>query len=132
VAAPTSFYPDAATFAADYEAKFGEAPQPFAAQAYDSTNILLQGILLAAARSNGEVPSRALVASVVRSTADFQGITSNYTFDAVGDPQEALYYVIQVNSADAAEWGNNTLLQELSIASPLYGAQQSMMEMMGS
>jgi branched-chain amino acid transport system substrate-binding protein len=132
VAAPTSFYPDAATFAADYEAKFGEPPQPFAAQAYDATNILLHSIALASVRAKGEVPSRALVASIVRDTEGFQGITSTYTFDAVGDPQEALYYIIQVTSGDPAEWGNNSLLEQLSIASPLYGAEQTMLEMMGS
>jgi len=127
VAAPVSVYPDAAQFAADYEAMFGEGPQPFAAQAYDATTIAIAAIEYAVGRSGG-MPSRALVASLVRDTHDFQGITSNYTFDAVGDPEVGLYYVIQVASADPAAWNSNQLLQSLSIASPLH---QTEMDMMG-
>jgi branched-chain amino acid transport system substrate-binding protein len=126
VAAPATFYPDAAQFAADYEAKFGEPPQPFAAQSYDSTGIVLHAIEVAVARAGG-VPSRALVASIVRDTANYQGITSNYTFDAVGDPEQGLYYIIQVDSSDPAAWGNNTLLSSQSIASPLHGVELAMM-----
>jgi branched-chain amino acid transport system substrate-binding protein len=127
VAAPVTFYPDAAQFATDYEAKFGEPPQPFAAQSYDATGIAIQAITLAAMRSNGEVPSRALVASIVRSTQDYQGITSNYSFDAIGDPEIGLYYIIKVTSADPAEWGNNELISAQKINSPLYDAQEQMM-----
>lgn len=127
VAAPVTFYPNAAQFAADYEAKFGEPPQPFAAQSYDSTGIALQAITLAAARANG-VPSRALVASIIRDTTNYEGITATYTFDAVGDPEIGLYYIIEVTSGDAAEWGNNTLLSEQQIASPLHALAMSMME----
>lgn len=119
VAAPATFYPDAATFATDYEAKFGEPVQPFGAQSYDATGIVLQAIELAAERSGGEVPSRALVASIVRATTDYEGITGTYTFDAVGDPVEAQYYIIEITSADPAAWGDNSLLAEQLIASPL-------------
>lgn len=128
VAAPVTFYPNAAQFAQDYEAKFGEPPQPFAAQAYDSAGIVLHAITIAATRANGEVPSRALVASVIRDTAGYEGITATYTFDAVGDPEEGLYYIIEVTSGEAAEWGNNTLLSEQKIASPLNAVVLSMME----
>jgi branched-chain amino acid transport system substrate-binding protein len=125
VAAPVSVYPDAAQFATDYEAMFGEGPQPFAAQAYDATSIAINAIELAVSRS-GAVPTRALVASIVRGTTDFQGITSNYSFDAVGDPEVGLYYVIQVASADPANWNTNQLLQSLSIASPLHQIELDM------
>jgi branched-chain amino acid transport system substrate-binding protein len=127
VAAPVSVYPDAAQFAADYEAMFGEGPQPFAAQAYDATNIAIHAISIAMSRTGGEMPSRALVASIIRNTHDFQGITSNYTFDGVGDPEVGLYYVIQVASADPAAWNTNQLLQSLSIASPLHQIELDMM-----
>jgi branched-chain amino acid transport system substrate-binding protein len=122
VAAPASFYPDAATFAADYEAKFGEAVQPFGAQAYDATGIVLKAIELAAKRSGGEVPSRALVASIVRATRDYKGITGTYSFDAVGDPVEAQYYIIEVTSANPDDWGANSLLEQQIGASPLANA----------
>ena len=127
VAAPVSFYPDAATFAADYEAKFGMGPEPFAAQAYDATGIAIQAITLAAQRSDGATPSRALVASIVRSTSEYVGMTSTYSFDAIGDPEIGLYYIIKVNSADPLEWNNNELISAQQIASPLYSAQQAMM-----
>jgi branched-chain amino acid transport system substrate-binding protein len=109
------------------EAKFGEPPQPFAAQAYDSAGIALHAITLAAARAGG-VPTRALVASIIRDTAGYEGITATYTFDAVGDPEIGLYYIIEVTSGDPAEWGNNTLLSEQQIASPLHALELSMME----
>jgi len=127
VAAPVSFYPDAAQFAADYTAKFSASPEPFAAQAYDATGIAINAITLAAQRSNGEVPSRALVASIVRGTSDYKGLTSTYSFDPIGDPEIGLYYIIKVNSADPLEWNNNELISAQQIASPLYAAQQEMM-----
>jgi branched-chain amino acid transport system substrate-binding protein len=127
VAAPVSFYPDAAQFAADYEAKFSAQPEPFAAQSYDATGIAINAITLAAMRSDGEVPSRAMVASIVRSTSEYKGLTSTYSFDAIGDPEIGLYYIIKVNSADPLEWNNNELISAQQIASPLYAAQQEMM-----
>jgi branched-chain amino acid transport system substrate-binding protein len=127
VAAPVTFYPDAAQFATDYQTKFGSAAEPFAAQSYDATGIIINAITVAAQRSNGEVPARALVASLVRSTENYDGITSTYTFDAVGDPQIGLYYIIKINSADPAEWGNNELISAQEIASPLYAAEQAVM-----
>jgi ABC-type branched-subunit amino acid transport system substrate-binding protein len=132
VAAPVTFYPAAADFAAAYVAEFGEEPQPFAAQAYDSTGIVIKALELAVARSGGTLPAetakaRALVASIIRATDGYEGLTGTYTFDAVGDAQEAKYYIIRVSSADAAAWGGNELLSEQSIASPLYNAEKMMM-----
>jgi branched-chain amino acid transport system substrate-binding protein len=127
VAAPVSVYPDAAQFAADYEAKFGEGPQPFAAQAYDSASIIIHALEIAAQRSQGEIPSRVLVASIVRDTHDFDGITGTYTFDAVGDPEVGLYYILRVTSADPAEWNSNELLESLLIPSPLHQVEVDMM-----
>ncbi|MCU0512944.1 MAG: branched-chain amino acid ABC transporter substrate-binding protein [Anaerolineae bacterium] len=126
VAAPVTYFPDAAQFAADYEAKFGEAPQPFAAQSYDATGLVIKAIEIAAARSGGEVPSRALVASLVRATRDYQGITGTYSFDAVGDPVAAQYYILEVGSADPAAWNSNPLLQQVETASPLSAAAAGM------
>lgn len=127
VAAPVTYFPDAAQFATDYEAKFGEAPQPFAAQAYDSTGIVIHAIEIAVARSGGNVPSRALVASIIRATRDYKGITGTYSFDAVGDPVAAQYYILKVGSADPAAWNSNELVQQVETASPLANAMSSMM-----
>jgi len=127
VAAPVSFYPDAAQFATDYEAKFSASPEPFAAQAYDATGIAIQAITLAAQRSDGAVPSRPLVASIVRGTSEYKGMTSTYSFDPIGDPEIGLYYIIKVNSAHPLEWNNNELISAQQIPSPLYSAQPDMM-----
>jgi branched-chain amino acid transport system substrate-binding protein len=126
VAGPASIYPNAAQFVVDYNAKFGEDPQPFAAQSYDATAIALNAILEAAMIA-GDVPSRAAVASVVRSTSGYEGLTGTVTFDAYGDPEIGLYYIIQVGSSDPAAWGGNTLLETLEIPSPFKVLSDSMM-----
>lgn len=126
VAGPANIYPDAAKFIEDYNAKFGEDPQPFAAQSFDATAIALHAIEVAAAIEGG-VPSRAAVASVVRATHDYKGLTGTITFDAYGDPEVGLYYIIQVGSANPDDWGKNTLLSTLEIPSPLKALEDSMM-----
>ena len=44
VAGPVSVYPQAKQFADEYKKKFGKNPEPFAAQAYDATAILIKAI----------------------------------------------------------------------------------------
>lgn len=135
VAGPASLYPNAAQFIEDYTESFGEAPTPFAAQAYDATAIALAAIARAAEAAGG-VPSRADVASEVRATENYEGLTSTITFDDNGDPEIGLYYVFQVTEdgvADAdgdgvADW-QNELLQTLEIPSPLMAAAMAEMEM---
>ena len=118
VAAPVTIYPDAADFAASYEEAYGEAPQPFAAQAYDSTGIVLQAIA-GLIEANGALPSRAEVAAAVRATEGYAGITGTYSFDDNGDPEIGQYYILSVGSADPADWNSNELLSSQNIPSPL-------------
>lgn len=125
VAGPASAYPNTADFIEAYEAKFNEAPRPFTAQAYDATAILLKAIETAAMEAGGEIPSREAVAAAVRATADFQGVTGVITFDANGDPQVANYFVIQVGSADPAEWSANQIVSQIEIPSPLYAQEMA-------
>jgi branched-chain amino acid transport system substrate-binding protein len=127
VAGPASIYPNAAQFIADYVERFGEDPQPFAAQAYDATAIVLAAIA-AAAEEAGGMPTREAVAAAVRATEGYEGLTGTITFDDNGDPEIGLYYVLQVGSADPAEWSNNELLATLEIPSPLFAAMQAEME----
>jgi len=122
VAAPISVYPDAAQFAEDYVEKFGESPQPFAAQSYDATGIALESILRAI-ESAGGMPTRAQVAEAVRATEEYEGLTGTITFDENGDPQIGLYYIIEVVSADPAEWNNNEVLSTQGIPSPLHALE---------
>jgi len=124
VAGPASIYPNAAQFIEDYNEAYGEDPQPFAAQAYDATAIVLEAVARAI-EAEGGVPSRAAVAEEVRATEGYEGLTGTITFDDNGDPEIGLYYVIEVGSADPAEWGNNELLETLEIPSPLFAAAQS-------
>lgn len=125
VAAPVTVYPAAEQFATDYQEKFGEGVQPFGAQSYDSTGIVLQGILKAIEDNNGELPTRAQVAEAVRATTEYEGLTGTISFDEHGDPQTANYYILQVKSADSGEWNNNEVLSTQSIPSPLMAAMSA-------
>lgn len=124
VAGPANIYPNAEQFITDYTEKFGEAPQPFAAQSYDATAIVLLAIEAAIEEAGGK-PTRLQVAEAVRAVQDYEGLTGTITFDANGDPEIGLYYVIQVASADPAEWSTNELLDTLEIPSPLTAAAAS-------
>jgi branched-chain amino acid transport system substrate-binding protein len=121
VAGPASIYPNAAQFITDYNEKFGEDPQPFAAQAYDAAVIVLNGIAAAATEAGG-LPTREAVAASVRATENYEGLTGTITFDANGDPEIGLYYVLRVASSDPAAWSSNELLASLEIPSPLFAA----------
>ena len=80
--------------------------------------ISLKAIENAAKANNNEVPSREAVTKAVRELKDFQGITGSFTFNEIGDPEKALYFVIQVKDADAAKWSMNEVVQTLEIAPP--------------
>ncbi|OGK89771.1 MAG: branched chain amino acid ABC transporter substrate-binding protein [Candidatus Rokubacteria bacterium GWF2_70_14] len=117
VAGPVSVYPAAKEFAKQYKDKFKKDPEPFAAQAYDSTAIALKAIEAAIKASGGKVPSREQVSVAVRKTKH-TGITGTIEFDEKGDPKKALYFVLQVASDDPGKWGDNKEVKRLSIAAP--------------
>jgi len=127
VAGPASLYPNAAQFIEDYTAAFGEPPTPFAAQSYDATGIVLAAIERAITANGGELPTREQVAAEVRSTENYEGITGTITFDDNGDPETSNYYVLQVTSADPAEWNNNQVISTIEIPSPLHAAEMESM-----
>lgn len=118
VSGPASVYAGTAKFLKDFEAKYNATPQPFAAQSYDCMAISLKAIENAAKANNNEVPSREAVAKAVRALKDFQGITGTFTFNNIGDPEKALYFVIQVESADPTKWSENKIVKTLEIAPP--------------
>lgn len=118
VSGPASVYAGTAKFIKDFEAKYHATPQPFAAQAYDSMAISLKAIEDAAKAANNAVPTRAAVAKAVRDLKEFKGITGTFTFNGIGDPEKALYFVIQVVSKDPAKWSENKVVQTLEIAPP--------------
>jgi branched-chain amino acid transport system substrate-binding protein len=110
VAAAPSAYPAAAQFVEDYEARFSEQIEAFAAQAFDSMNICIDGIKRAMEANDGELPTRAQVAEAVRATTDFEALTGSITFNEIGDRAVATYFIYQVTSTDPAEWGDRKLL----------------------
>jgi branched-chain amino acid transport system substrate-binding protein len=119
VSGPAAAYPATAKFVADFKAKFGgNNPQPFAAQSYDCTAIALKGIENAINADGGKKPSRADVSKAVRALRDFKGVTGANKFNSKGDPAVAKYFIIQVTSADPAQWANNKIDQTLDIAPP--------------
>jgi branched-chain amino acid transport system substrate-binding protein len=115
VAGPVTVYPEAKTFADEYKKKFGKNPEPFAAQAYDSTAIALKA--LEAVTKGGKAPTRDGVTAAVRDVKH-KGVTGSVEFDAKGDPKKALYFVLQVASDDPAKWGDNKEVKRLTIAAP--------------
>lgn len=118
VSGPASVYPGTKKFIEDFKAKYNADPQPFAAQGFDSMAISLQAIENAAKAHNNAVPTRQAVTTAIRELKDFKGITGNFTFNEIGDPEKAQYFVIQVKSADAGKWSMNEVVQTLEIAPP--------------
>jgi ABC-type branched-subunit amino acid transport system substrate-binding protein len=118
VAGPASAYPKAATFAEDYTAKFGAAPEPYAAQAYDAMGICLTAIK-AAAEEAGGIPTREAVANAIRAV-NYDGLTGAITFDDIGDLPMAKYFIIKVNAATKDDWvaGANEIIASFDLPSP--------------
>ncbi len=118
VSGPANIYPGTAKFVADFKAKFGSSPQPFAAQSYDSTAMLLKAIENAAKANGGKLPEREDVANAVRALKNYKGITGTITFDRKGDPTVAKYFVMQVTAKDPGQWDTNKVIQTLDIKAP--------------
>jgi branched-chain amino acid transport system substrate-binding protein len=115
VAGPVTVYPAAKAFADEYKKKFSKNPEPFAAQAYDATAILIKAV--EAAAKGGKAPTRETVTGAVRDVKH-TGVTGAVEFDDKGDPKKALYFVLQVASDDPQKWGDNKEVKRLSIAAP--------------
>lgn len=118
VSGPAAAYPGTAKFIKDFKARFGSEPQPFAAQAYDSAALALLAIENAAKAAGGAVPTREAVAKAVRAIKAYNGITGTITFNGKGDLVKAKYFIIQLTSADPAQWSNNKIAQVLEIEPP--------------
>ena len=118
VSGPATVYPGTAKFIQDFKAKFNADPQPFAAQGYDCMAICLKAIENAVKANSNAVPARAEVAKAIRALKDFAGITGTFTFNEIGDPMVAQYFVLQVKSADPAKWSENAVVETLNIAPP--------------
>jgi branched-chain amino acid transport system substrate-binding protein len=118
MAAPAGYYPEAVKFLEDFETLYGDPPQLYAAQAYDSAGVCLKAIEEASKAKGGEIPSRTEVANAIRALQDYGGITGVYNFDKNGDPNPAKYFVFKVVSADPQDWNQNTLVTAYEVAPP--------------
>ena len=61
---------------------------------------------------------RKVAEKAIRELKDFAGITGTFTFNEIGDPTVAQYFVLQVKSADPAKWGGNEVVETLKLAPP--------------
>ena len=80
--------------------------------------ISLKAIENAVKANKNAVPARADVVKAIRALKDFAGITGTFTFNEIGDPVVAQYFVLQVKSADPAKWSENAVVETLNIAPP--------------
>jgi branched-chain amino acid transport system substrate-binding protein len=115
---PPQSYPNTAKFIADFKAKFGSIPQPFCAQGYDATAMMLKAIENATKENNGKLPTRAAVCKALRAIQNFPGITGNITLNGKGDLSMNRYFVLKVASADPLKWSENKIVHTVEIAPP--------------
>jgi branched-chain amino acid transport system substrate-binding protein len=71
--------PEVLAFGEKYRKKFGVLPDSTAAQGYDALNLLAQAMN----KAQSTVPAK--VATALRSTKDWRGVTGNHTFSEKGD-----------------------------------------------
>jgi ABC-type branched-subunit amino acid transport system substrate-binding protein len=91
--------PDAAGFAAKFEAEFGKAPGAYAASSYACTQVLLTAIGKAAVA--GEVNRETVRATAVDPTAKYLTALGTVTFDEVGDTTQR---IISLYKVDGGKW----------------------------
>ena len=125
---PASASRTAAQFITDYTDKFGSAPTPYGAESYDCDRHRPGGHRAryrqpptAKSRPAQQSPPKCARPQII------EGLTGTISFDANGDRTEANYFVLQVVSADPADWGNNTVINQIQIPSPLTAATMEAM-----
>ena len=84
--------PAVAEFASAYEDEFGEAAGTYAAEAYDSATIFLNGI------ADGATDREAMLEFV--NNYDEAGITKQLSFDETGEPSEVKVYAYKVEGGE--------------------------------
>jgi branched-chain amino acid transport system substrate-binding protein len=117
-AGPASASPGGQAFVARFQSRFGRAPEPYAAEAYDATVVGLQAIEAAIRAGGGRRPTRSDVAAAIRRVQAIQGVTGVIEFDEKGDRKSARYYIIRVESPDPSQWGRNRIVGAINVAPP--------------
>lgn len=87
--------PDGIAFKEDYVAKYGSEPATYAAIAYDTMDVALNGVMKAIVANNGDKPTRKQVAEQVRDTKNYEGRSTMVTFNVRGDNMDAFCSVVE-------------------------------------
>lgn len=91
----------AATFVAQYMAKYGSSPYPYSAMAYDATMIEIAAIK--AVIASGTAPTPANVCAQV-AKANYTGIIGHIAFNANGDNSGQKVFSLYQTSSNGATW----------------------------
>ncbi|GGO23484.1 branched-chain amino acid ABC transporter substrate-binding protein [Deinococcus humi] len=98
IVAPLESLPAAKTFTANYRKAYKTVPAGYAAFAYDSANVIAQGILDAAKANGGKLPTRTQVETAIRK-GSFKGLLSgDVTFNSVGDRNSVTLYIMKMDA----------------------------------
>lgn len=84
-------------FAETYKAKFGKNVEGYSAYAYDSTGVVLKGLMDAIDKNGGKLPTRAQVRDAIRAISNYQGVATKVGFDNKGDNKFAKVYIFKFN-----------------------------------
>ncbi|MGG4492720.1 branched-chain amino acid ABC transporter substrate-binding protein [Brevibacillus reuszeri] len=86
---------DGKKWAEEYEKAMGKKAETYSVYAFDSMNIILNGVKEAIKANGGKKPTREQVLDLVHQTKDFKGRFVNVTFDDKGDNVFADVFVYQ-------------------------------------
>ncbi|GIO07955.1 branched chain amino acid ABC transporter substrate-binding protein [Brevibacillus reuszeri] len=86
---------DGKKWAEEYQKAMGKKAETYSVYAYDSMNIILNGVKEAIKANGGKKPTREQVLDLVHQTKDFKGKFVNVTFDDKGDNVFADVFVYQ-------------------------------------
>jgi branched-chain amino acid transport system substrate-binding protein len=74
----------------DYKKVYNEEPDPYSVYSYAAAQVILNGVEVASATTDGV--TRATVLDAIRNTKDFDGIIGKFGFDENGDNTKAAFY----------------------------------------
>ena len=81
----------AATFAQQYQARFGQAPGTYNDFSYDAANLVLKAM-----QNVGATDASKIAAEVLKIAKNYSGVSGVITFDQYGDRQDATFEVWKV------------------------------------
>ncbi|RED52672.1 branched-chain amino acid ABC transporter substrate-binding protein [Cohnella lupini] len=76
-----------------YKETFDKSVENYSAYAYDSMNVILNGLSKAIEDNDGKLPAREKVRDAIRATTDFEGVATKVSFDDKGDNKYAKVFI---------------------------------------